>query len=206
MSGRSRARGYTITELLMSLSVLAIGVAGVIAMQRVTLAANRHARDIAVATRIGQAWADQLAADGMLWGVDANNASTLPNTVWLSKTTPSDVTGTWFLPAYSPARGFGPAFGPLGQSHDNALNPELDHFCTHLRLAFVEQEKTPTTGNGVIRAQVRVFWLRDDQAVAAPGTNVCVDATTLENNIGAFHVLNFTTSVRQLPAAKQVPP
>ena len=47
---RSRRRGYTIIELMMAISIMAIGVSGIIAMQKVTLAANQHATHLAVAT------------------------------------------------------------------------------------------------------------------------------------------------------------
>lgn len=196
-------RGYTIVELLMSLSVLAIGVSGVIAMQRVTLETNRHAKDLAIATRVAEAWADQLTADGMVWTTDASSNSTLTtNTTWLKLTTAGN-TGTWMIPPYSPELVFGPAFGALGQPRDPAANPELVHFCTHVRLAFLQPESGATLGNGVIRAQVRVFWRRDDQAAVAPGGNLCdVDAPTFLNNIGAFHVVHLTTSIRQLPKGR----
>ena len=43
---RRAQRGYTIVELVMSLAVLAIGASGVIAMQKVAVASNRHAKDL----------------------------------------------------------------------------------------------------------------------------------------------------------------
>lgn len=207
-SGRWAARGYTIVELMMSLSVLAIGVSGVIAMQRVTLATNRHAKDLAVATRIGEAWIDQLTADGMTWTTTGAGAgtSTLANTVWLKAATPNNA-GTWDKPAYSPELLFGPAFGPLGQPRDPADQPQLDHFCTHVRLAFLQNEIGSTSGNGVIRAQVRVFWLREDQAAAAPTGNLCAITTAaFDASIDAFHAIYLTTSIRQLPAGRKTAP
>jgi type IV pilus assembly protein PilV len=198
---RSWGYGYTIVELLMSLSVLAIGVSGVIAMQRVTLETNRHAKDLAIATRIAESWADQLTADGTLWTTNAAGVNTLPSTTWLAGTAAG--TGTWILPAYSAGLGFGPAFGALGQPRDPADHPELDHFCAHIRLALLQQNAT-TVGNGVIRAQVRVFWRRDDQAADAPAGNICtIDPATLANNLGAFHLVYLTTSIRQLPSGRK---
>jgi len=199
---RGGRRGYTITELLMSLSVLAVGVAGVIAMQRVTLAANRHAKEVAIATRVAQAWADQLTADGMLWTVDASGNSTLANTAWLKKATPTDITGTWFTPTYSDKLGVGPAFGALGQP---VKDPTLGHFCANLRLAFLQSETTPTLGNGLLRGQVRVFWRREDAPVSlsAPMNDIC--DVSLDTDLASFHVVYVTTAIRQLPSGRPPP-
>ena len=49
----TRSRGYTVIELLMALTVLALGASGVVAMQRVTLESNRYAKNLAIATRNG---------------------------------------------------------------------------------------------------------------------------------------------------------
>ena len=220
MSTRRRAllrvaRGYTIVELLMSLSVLAIGASGVIAMQKVAIASNRHAKDLSVATRIAEAWADQLALDASLWMIKASGASTLANTTWLKMANPSQ-TVDWFIPSYSPLRSFGPAFGALGAPVNPATRPELAQFCTHLRLAFLHIDVPPppvagaltaptgtNSGNGVIRAQIRVFWQAEDSTVGLPtsanGDLCSLDSASLTANLGAFHVLYLTTAVRQSP-------
>ena len=101
---RALARGYTIVELMMSLSVLAFGVTGVIAMQKVTVSSNRNAKDLAIATRIAEAWADQLATDASLWTVDVNGNSTRPSTTWLKLADPTQ-TVDWFSPAFENLRG-----------------------------------------------------------------------------------------------------
>ena len=67
-----RSRGYTVVELMMALAVMAIGLSGVIAMQKVTLSSNGHARKLALATRLGQSWLDELAADAGQWN-DTND-------------------------------------------------------------------------------------------------------------------------------------
>lgn len=197
------AWGYTLVELLMSITVLAFGVSGVIAMQRVTLASNRQSKDLAVATRIAQAWADQLAADAMLWSVDTSGASTRGRTTWLQLANPSTIVD-WFVPPYSAARGFGPAFGPLGAPRNPSVNPEQAHFCVHLRLAFLKSETQPNPGNGLIRTQVRVFWKREDPGLAAaPSANICaIDDTAFRTNLSAFHVVYLSSAVRQQTIAR----
>ena len=203
---RATGRGYTLVELLMSITVLAFGVSGVIAMQRVTLASNRQSKDLAVATRIAEAWADQLAADAMLWSLDSGNNSTRNRTTWLQLANPSSIVD-WFVPPYSASRGFGPAFGPLGAPRDPGVRPEQAHFCVHLRLAFLKSETLPGPGNGVIRTQVRVFWKREDPGLAAaPAASICsIDDATFKANLTGFHVVYVTSAVRQQQNAARAP-
>jgi type IV pilus assembly protein PilV len=196
--GRTVARGYTIVELLMSLSVLAIGVSGVIAMQKVTISSNRHAKELAVATRIAEAWADQLAMDGMLWTTSQGRS----NTEWLKLADPAK-TIEWFPPAHSTTRGFGSAFDALGAPVNATVAPQLAHFCAHIRFAYLHSDTAPTAGNGVIRAQVRVFWRREDNSTSLPTTtdgNLCATEDTIfSGNLDSFQVVYLTTAVAQSP-------
>jgi prepilin-type N-terminal cleavage/methylation domain-containing protein len=199
---RGTRRGYTIVELVMSLAVLAIGATGVIAMQKVAIASNRHAKDLATASRVAQAWADQLAIDAAAWSIDSAGASTIAATTWLKLADPSQ-TVEWFVPDYDANRDFGPGFSIQGTPINTTIAPQLIRFCTHLRFAYLHSATTPFAGHGVIRAQIRVFWPAEDAAVAVPAAaarNACaIDAPALISNIGAFHVIYLTTSVAQSP-------
>jgi type IV pilus assembly protein PilV len=196
---RRAQRGYTIVELVMSLAVLAIGASGVIAMQKVAVASNRHAKDLSLASRIAEGWADQLAMDGSMWTITNAGVPTLPNTVWL-KLANTGATVEWFVPAYSSLRNFGPAFGALGAPLDPAVNASQARFCTHLRFAYLHNANR---GSGVIRAQVRVFWPAENSATSLPAAargNLCaVDDAIFAANIGAFHVIYLTTSIAEAP-------
>jgi prepilin-type N-terminal cleavage/methylation domain-containing protein len=204
-----QARGYTIVELMMSIALLAIGIAGVLGMQKVTIATNRSAKEIAVATRIGEAWIDALATDASTWTTDTNGNSTRDKTVWLSTAVKDDITD-WFIPSYSAALNMGPAFSVLGSPQDPTVKPEIDHYCVHIRFAYLHSETLPTKGNGVIRAQVRVFWPREDAAWDGT-TNLVPNITALcsnnnadfTNNISGFHVLYLSTALRQVPPQGQ---
>lgn len=200
---RKAARGYTIVELLMSLTVLAFGVSGVMAMQKVTISNNREAKNLALATRIAEAWMDELVTDGMLWTLDNTGTSTLNNTVWLKATTTGN-TGTWAVPDWSATRSFGPGFGALGQPSNHDASTDLQHFCTHVRLAFLKSETLPTKGNGVIRAQVRVFYRRESPGVTSvPTGKICdIKPPLFDANINALSVVYLTTAIRQQPPGK----
>ncbi len=202
MTPRRGERGYTIVELMMSIVVLAIGVSGVIAMQKVAIESSRNAKEIAIATRVAEGWADKLAEDGSTWSLDATGSSTRPNTIWLQLANPTALVD-WFIPTYSSTLAFGPAFDGFGNAIDPSASVAIEHFCVHIRFAFLHSETTPTVGNGVIRAQVRVFWPREDAPSPLPtaiASALCAtNDTTLTQYIGNFHEIYLTTAVRQTP-------
>ena len=192
---RSRRRrlgaAYTAVEVLMSLAVLAVGVMGIIATEKVTLAANVHAKNLAIATHIAQSWLGVLDAEGALWGSDFGR------TTWLQQG--NGVSG-WFRPAYSTTLAYGAGFDALGNAV-TALDMANATFCVDLRLAPLT---TNNSGGGLIRSEVRVIWLRNDGALGEAGptaTNACsiaavsVDSAT---NSPLFHFVYMAGGVRQV--------
>lgn len=191
-----RARGYTIVELMMALAVLAIGVSGIIAMQKVTLAANQHARNLAIATHIAQSWQDQLAADAVLWNFPGPRPGAIDtdDTRWLHHAFDPTEDGAWILPEYE--TDFGPAFDALGNvvPHDD-LDTRHVAFCTHIRLTRLRE----TDGMGLIRSEVRVFWLREGgPGPVAPG-NLCApdDPDDVGDAVENYHFVYQTTALKQ---------
>jgi prepilin-type N-terminal cleavage/methylation domain-containing protein len=201
MSRSGPRRGYTIVELMMAIAVLAIGVTGIISMQKVTMVANSHARDLAVANQIAGAWLDHLATDAMYWNRPsrAGEATNRDQTKWLGD---GNVTGAWFQPAYDDGDGsmlFGPAFDALGNPLP-ASEVAQAVYCTHVRLSWLFNENGAMAGNGLIRAEVRVFWLREGGPGLLNGAAVCATTNT-PAAIGAaienFHFVYQTGAVRQ---------
>jgi type II secretory pathway pseudopilin PulG len=203
---RSR-RGYTIVELMMGLTVFTIGVTGIISMQKVTVVSNQHAKNLAMATHIAQGWLDQLAADSSAWNRTGNQPPDLGDTTWLNQVANSAT--AWIRPAHSVARDFGPGFDALGNvvNADLAANGPLIRFCTHIRLSWLYPDPpvivagaTPTASNGLIRAEVRVFWLREGEANIDPDRFIC-DPATAPADIGPatdrYHFVYHTTAIRQ---------
>ena len=199
-----RLRGYTVVELLMAIAVLAIGVSGIIAMQKITVASNHHARNLALATQIARAWQDQLATDALQWN---HPSPTQPNidlndTLWLASVGATSGSGSgWVRPTWDSPRDFGPAFDALG--NPVALQGEGDieqaRFCVDMRLSWLFP---PVQGNGLIRAEVRVFWPRSGWLEAVPldfCDNSTNPATQVSQDSSNYHFVYLTTSIKQNP-------
>jgi Tfp pilus assembly protein PilV len=189
MKRRSRARGYTVVELMMALGVFTMGAVGVFAMQRITLNSNQHAKNLTLASGIAQGWLGQLSADASLWRASGNEAGT----DWLkSVATANDV---WQLPSDNAAlrssRRFGRAFNVRGEAVDPSVSPV---FCVHVRLTRLY---TAPAGNGLTRTDVRVFWPREG---VAPIAGDCTDAGTIDevaSSLDRYHFVYRTGAVRQ---------
>jgi len=197
---RLRARGYTMVELMMALGILAIGVSGIIAMHKVTVAANQHAKNLAVASHIAQAWQEQLAADAARWNhPSAKQAnSDLAETVWLKEVGSPD----WKQPKYDETLKFGPAFDGLGNVVPAGSEADA-HYCTHVRFSWLYSDTAPTLGNGLIRAEVRVFWVREGEGTV-DGKAVC-DPSSPAKEVGEavenYHFVYKTSAIRQNTAS-----
>jgi prepilin-type N-terminal cleavage/methylation domain-containing protein len=195
--GKSQ-RGYTAVELMMAIGIFGIGVTGIIAMQKVTTVSNQHAKNLAIASHIAESWLDMLATDAVMWNRPSpgNAAPDIGQTTWLqSVKANANTANDWILPQYSGVFSFGPAFDALGNPIDPATAADGSiAFCSHLRLSWLYQ---PTAnGNGLIRAEVRVFWLRDGQGFAQ---NMCTAAQV--TNVGGatqtFHFVQKITAIRE---------
>jgi hypothetical protein len=194
-----RSRGYTAVELMLSLALFTVGVTGIIAMQKVTVVSNRHAKNLALATSIAEAWLDQLSTDATIWTTD------LTKTAWASTGVEAATDGQWMLPEYSEDRAFGPAFDALGAPlpDDEAENAR---FCTHVRLTTLYSASGGNgrlAGNGLIRAEVRVFWLRDGGTPIA-GACTTNNPTTAEGvaTSPSYHRVYKVSAIRQHATTK----
>jgi prepilin-type N-terminal cleavage/methylation domain-containing protein len=197
-------RGFTLVELMMSLAVLAVGISGIIAMQKVTATSNLHSKSVAVATQIANAWQDQLLTDATLWRTSLGLTSTsrLTNTKWLKEV--ENQKSDWFRPDYDNTdRLFGPAFDALGNPVDPNTNPNQAQFCVHLLLvpvmALTPADPLQDPGNATIRATVRVMWPRV-QGSQTGTTNFCLlPVSTIGNDTANYHSLYQTLAIRVHP-------
>ena len=186
------ARGYTAVEILMSMSVLAVGVIGIFSMEKVTVASNLHAKNLAMATHIAQGWLGVLEAEATVWDETGNG---LANTTWLKE---APANPTWFRPSFVAGSSFGPDFDELG-------NPVIKDgsYCVDLRISPFNGADAEKAGTALSRVEVRVFWLRDS-VVVTPSLTVpeypCRMApaqVSLQDQSRFFHFVYLSGAVRQ---------
>lgn len=141
-------RGYTIVELMMAIAVFAVGLTGIAAMQTLAARGNTHAKNLAIATSVARSWQERLSMDGLRWG--GPSRWPISNTDWLNQVTIGN--NAWFVPASlgNSSAGADALGNPVAAS-----SPDLV-FCTHVRLTQMIRQPE----SGLIRAEVRVFWLK----------------------------------------------
>jgi hypothetical protein len=191
---RTGSAAYTAVEVLMSLAVLAVGVIGIIAGEKVTLASNQHSKNLAIATHIAESWVGMLDAEAALWTSDG----ALGRTTWLNQ---GAALSDWFRPTYNSDLAFGAGFDALGNPV-TTQNIDDAKFCTDLRLTPLT---TTTAGGGMVRVEVRVIWQRNEAllggTVTAAPTNACgIIATSVgdADESRLFHFVYMSSAVRQV--------
>ncbi|RYZ02184.1 MAG: prepilin-type N-terminal cleavage/methylation domain-containing protein [Myxococcales bacterium] len=187
---RGSSRGYTLVELMMALALLAVSIVGIISLQKVTVVTNAHAKNLAMAQRIAQAVSGQLQMDSTQW------ITTLPTGSFLN----SDA--VWHRLPYNTTRAFGGAFDALGNPVTDA-NAGNARFCTHVRMSWLYPTTMSVAGNGVLRAEVRVFWLRAGQAPLDSTASMCsasqsdTQARAIGLSTDRYHFVYQTVGLRQ---------
>lgn len=194
---RARRRGYTAVEVLVAMTLFAIGAAGVIGMQKVSVQGNADARRFDIATAIGNEWMARLQRDAMSWtkpdATDPN--SNLSNTTWLKNAsalpTPLGANVGWQQPPApaEPYIGKSYAFDVMGRELPEG-SPDL-FFCVNYRLDLLDPVNNPTTSP--IRAEIRVFWPRFEQGAPADCSPGTASALTAQQ----AHFLYVTSIVRR---------
>jgi prepilin-type N-terminal cleavage/methylation domain-containing protein len=179
-AARARARGFTLIEVMMSLTVLMIGVMGVVALERATIVTNVDARQMTTGTSIARLWLERLQSDATLWNHPSavRIDSDLADTYFLK----SFGTG-WFLPtAVVGSSKYSYAFDINGQDLDpTAAPPDSTVYCANVRLTTIATDPLCVSGGCVgttpalLRAEVRVYWKKSRTAFA--DTEPCSGAT-----------------------------
>jgi hypothetical protein len=212
---RVAARAYTVVEVLMAMTIMAIGGAAVISMQKTSISGNLDARRADVANAIARIWVERLQRDSMLWTLPGRQnpaGNNIANSPILATITKSP--GLWFLPTQEMGKSgvnetMSPAFDILGR--DLALGAPMNgaDFCVHVRLQWLDQTGVPPGGD-LMRADVRVVW-PVGILNGAPGFCNTADAALLDPNTDpailrpagadpnepAFHAIYITTSIRE---------
>jgi hypothetical protein len=179
MKSRLNRRAYTVVEIVIALAILAVGSSGIIAMQKVTAIANRDAKSLVVANQIARTWVERLRADAARWNHPSaiNTSNDLADTVWINQI--NAFNGLWIRPGDNAVLGYYPTSD--GYGNDVPDGSPQGVYCSNLRLTWLYGPPASVPPPYLIRAEVRVFWLRDGGGgVLEPNKSIC--NTTLPLN------------------------
>jgi len=198
-SFRSTRRGYTAVEVLSAMTLFAIGAAGVIGMQRVTIQGGADAKQFDMAVNIAHEWTSRLQRDSSYWtrpnAFDPQTTNLATDTRWIKDVATCNV-NFCTPPAAAPEAGMSGSFDIFGRDLPAAATDAT--YCAQYRLEWLIDQGAPPNLNvqGLIRAEVRVFFSRTDRLPAGD----CSAAAAIANGSTANERLHFvyaTTTIRQ---------
>lgn len=204
-SVRRALRGYTLVEVMVAIAVMAIGVTGILSMQNASVLANRRAQEVSMATTLARRWQEILRTDSLGW-----NRPTQRNTV---SDLGSDTrhlcalvgcgggagrADQWFVPAVN-LPNESPAYDHWGR--EVAISAREAKYCVNLRLTWLRQPSLNPIDQGLIRAEVRVWWYAEgatrDGTYANCGTGAGLN--TLGTDIPRVHTVTDVMTVWGMP-------
>src|SRR5579884_2793927 len=143
---RAGRGGYTAIEILMAMTVLAIGAAAVMSMQKASMQGNLDARKTDVANSIARTWVERLERDAMKWtlpGPSNPAGNNMANALLVNHANTG--AGKWFLPSdymtnsQTAVETMSPGFDVLGRDLPLAQLPNA-LFCVNVRLTWLVQD------------------------------------------------------------------
>jgi type II secretory pathway pseudopilin PulG len=195
------ARGYTVIEVLLAMTVLMIGASAVISMQKASMQGNLDARKTDVANGIARMWLERVRKDAMSWTTPGASIAT---SNFASAALLGHAGTGWFLPVdYLPATSgyasISPGFDLLGRDVQSVAgltsttNPPL--FCVHLQETVLASNATTATDN-LMRVDLRVVWVRGISPTYAIGPCDTSVVTAKLPDPSLYASLYMTTAVR----------
>lgn len=150
--------GFTLLEVMMALTVLAIGLLGVVALQAATVGSTQDAAQFQTANAIARTWVQRLQRDAQRWNhpsVIFPTKDDIGETAWLQNA--DTLSNKWFKPKMSDLLepGASAAFDRNGNDirlDDKVGLADRTVFCTNLRLRRLYPD--------LVQAEVRVYWLK----------------------------------------------
>ena len=211
----------------MAMTVMVIGAAAVMSMQKASVTGNLDARKTDMANNIARMWVERLQRDAMQWtcpsaACPATNNMCAGGGAAGAQLICGNVTGLWFLPvAYmgkTTPESMSPGFDILGRDLPaTELVPSVAtgwagaQFCANVRLTWlVTPVPNPggTTEPGLIRADVRVLWPRGIFG-GSPAAGFCTagigaladpEQSAPAGQTPFFHAIYMTTTIKENPA------
>lgn len=166
---RQNQRGFTAVEVLVAMTLFAIGAAGVIGMQRATVQGGEDARRLDTATNIAHEWVGRLQRDATLWNQPSAlnpNVNNINLTTWAKDVNTAACNPPSFCtPQPDPvsAPGFSYAFDMFGR--DIVPSANTARYCVQYRMWWGRPPgSVPFNEEMSVQVDIRVFWSRLEQA------------------------------------------
>lgn len=196
---RGKRRGFTAVEVMMALTLLAVGTAGVIAMEQAAIGGNFDARRLDVATSVLRLWTERLRNDGAMWTLpNAKNPTTynLATAAPLLANAATDPTAAvWTLPVAREGDTL-----PLMPQLDLLGRDVLSSDTTTPVVYCVQTRQTWLVLNNLIRVEIRVFWPRGNEAMTDCASNPAAGWDALATTVAKYHFIYGVTAIRRNPA------
>jgi Tfp pilus assembly protein PilV len=194
----ARSQGFTAIEVLIAMTLMIVGAAAVMSMQKASIQGNLDARKTDLANSIARIWVERLQRDAMQWTPTTVSAQNPGGTNLTLAKLLTHAGGGWFLP--SDYMGSSPetssfAFDILGRDLASADIAASAIFCVNVRETWLVQ-------NQLLRADVRVLWPRAINSAPAQFCSVALPDQP-EAVVGApiYHAIYTTTAVGMNPGA-----
>jgi prepilin-type N-terminal cleavage/methylation domain-containing protein len=214
-SRRARRAGYTAVEVLVALTLFAVGTASVLSLQRASIIGSSDARRTDVGTAIAAEWVERLREDSFGWPFPdggATLATQTSGTRYLTVaqsgpdgTSTSGADTDWFVAPIPATAGAlddsgSPIYDIVGRPLTNsAADLSVARFCTQYRLQYVSYDDSGALPAGkLMRAEVRVLQCPDGGPITCTGTTAGVSTATLcAGATGPARAISMTVTLRQ---------
>ena len=189
-------RGFTAVEVLSAMTLLAIGAAGVIGMQRVTIQGTEDARRLDIGNNLANEWCSRLQRDTAQWTTP--NAGAL-DTININLTQYiKDVTicagGFCNPPTVLAMTGSFDMFG-----RDVAVASANTVYCAQYHLQWIASPgiAAPFNPAALMLAEVRVFWSRLERNSIGEAGGCAAATPDAANASELYHFVYATTAIRE---------
>jgi prepilin-type N-terminal cleavage/methylation domain-containing protein len=180
------ARGFTAVEVLIAMTIMVIGAAAIMSMQKASVLGNLDARKTDIANSIARTWVERLHRDSMQW-TSPSPGNPGPSDFANAKLL-NHLDAGWYLPSDYMGDGNSYLFDIVGRDLAVA-DIGLAQFCVDVQL-------TTLVANELFRVQVRVSWPRGINTMPA---GFCTAALPAIPNMTLYHAIYVTTAIKENP-------
>jgi prepilin-type N-terminal cleavage/methylation domain-containing protein len=182
------ARGFTAVEVLIAMTIMVIGAAAIMSMQKASVLGNLDARKTDIANSIARTWVERLHRDSMQWTAPSPGnpgPSDFANAKLLNH-----LDAGWYLPSDYMGDGNSYLFDIVGRDLAVA-DIGLAQFCVDVQLTTLDN-----SNKDILRAQVRVSWPRGINSTPA---GFCTAALPAIPDMTLYHAIYVTTAIKENP-------